>query len=201
MGIGRAIHSIVILEEIIMTLRASRLLSLAMGAVCLAALPAAAATLTITLDDVTVGECGTVWVESECSLWFAETTADDYTPGFCMFVADANNFGRSGIYIWPGRLVVDLSGVTGLETVEVDIVETHFAGSTRARLYRESSQVYYAPSFQEGAQTLILDNVGQNADLLAISAHEAYVFEIRLIGDGIVPDQDVSFGTIKALYR
>jgi hypothetical protein len=61
--------------------------------------------------------------------------------------------------------------------------------------------VYYAPSFQEDAQTLVLDNVGQDADLLAISAHEAYVWEIRLIGSGIVADEEVSFGTIKAQYR
>jgi len=52
--------------------------------------------------------------------------------------------------------------------------------------------VSYAPSFPEDAQTLVLDNVGHDADLSAIPAHEAYVFEIRLIGQtradtGITP--------------
>lgn len=162
--------------------------------------PAAATTITVTLDDVTQSNCDTPWMESGCALWFTETTAEDLTSGFCLVLPDANNFGLEGVYLWPGRLVLDLSGVLGLQTVEVDIYETHFAGSTRARLYREGSQVYYAPSFQEDAQTLVLDNVGQNADQLVISAHEAYVWEIRLIGPSIVSDSATSFGLIKSRY-
>lgn len=174
---------------------------LTLTALCLVVGTASSATITLTLDDVTVDTCDTIWQEAGCPHWFTATTDADYTPGFCFVVADANNFGFEGVYLWPGRLVLDLSGVQGLETVEVDILETHFAGSTRARLYREGSQVYYAPSFQEDSQTLVLDNVGQNADQLAISAHEAYVWEIRLIGSSLVAEGDLSFGTIKALYR
>lgn len=177
-----------------------RSLILLVLAVVLGAGTSPAETITITLDDVVVGSCDEIWQEAGLPLWFTETTAEDYTPGFCLFVADANNFGLEGIYIWPGRLVVDLSGVQGLESVEVDIYETHFAGSTRARLYHEGSQIYYAPSYQEDQQTLTLLN-GGDADLLAISAHEAYVWEIRLIGETLVPTATCSFDGVKAIYR
>lgn len=159
-----------------------------------------AETITITLDDVVVASCEEVWQEAGLPLWFTETLAEDYTPGYCLFVADANNFGLEGVYIWPGRLVLDLSGVQGIESVEVDIHETHFAGSTRARLYHEGSQIYYAPSYQEDQQTLTLLN-GGDADLFAISAHEAYVWEIRLIGQTLVPNGTYSFDAVKAIYR
>ncbi len=110
--------------------------------------PALAETITITLDDVTVSACEEIWHEAGLPLWFTETTADDYTPGFCLFVADANNFGLEGIYLWPGRLALDLSGLQGLESVEVDIYETHFAGSTRARLYHDGSPHRFTFEFE-----------------------------------------------------
>lgn len=161
--------------------------------------PTMAGTFTITLDNVTVSACEEVWYEAGLPLWFTATTDDDYTPGFCFFVADANNFDREGIYVYPGRLALDLRGIEGLESVEVDIYETHFAGSTRARLYRDGVEIDYAPSYQEDAQTLTLLN--QDADTFVISAQESYVWEIRLIGADILPNEVASFSTLKATYR
>ena len=181
------------------TRQGGRALALVLTAICCFSAPAFAETITITLDDVSVGSCWETWFEGGCPLWFTETTDGDLTPGFCLYVADANNFGLEGVYIWPGSLALDLSGIEGLLSVEVDIFETHFAGSTRARMFNEGVQRYIISSYQEGHQTL--DMPGYNADFFVISAHEAYVWEIRLIGDNLVTNESASFGWVKSLYR
>jgi len=165
------------------------------------AAPALAETVTLTLDDVPEVVCDTPFGDGECTLWFASTTDEDLTPGFCLFVEDANSFGQSGVYLWPSRLVVDLSGVHGVESVEVDIHETHFAGSTRAFLYGADGVIGSMNSFMEDGQTLAIEAGGAVPTSFAVSAHEAYVWEIRLVGPTITPAAATSFTEIKALYR
>jgi hypothetical protein len=167
----------------------------------LLALPAAAATITLTLDEVPEVECDADFTDGECTLRFTTTTGEDLTPGFCLFVEDANNFGQQGVYLWPARLVLDLSNVEGIESVEVDVYETHFAGSTRAFLYGEDGTIDSMVSFTEDDQTLGLDAGGAVPTTFAVSAHEAYVWEIRLIGAGVAPTSSRSFSAVKALYR
>jgi len=165
------------------------------------AAPAPAGVLTLTLDDVPEVACDAPFLESECIAHFTATTGEDLTPGFCLFIEDANNFGQQGVYLWPSRLVVDLSNVEGVESVEVDVWETHFGGSTRAFLYDTEGVLDSMFSTMEDLQTLTVDAGGAVPTTLAVSAHEAYVFEIRLIGADITPVTGVSFGAIKALYR
>lgn len=164
-------------------------------------LEAKAETLTLTLDDVTVGDCGVAWLEHGCSMQYETTTSEDRTAGYCLVISDANNFGKQGVYLYPARLALDLSGIRGLERVEVDVYETHFAGSTRAFLYRDGTGVASTQSIMEDDQTLVLELSGQDVDRFVVSAHESYVWEIRLIGASIVPTAAPSLSAIKALYR
>ena len=159
------------------------------------------ATITITLDNVTTSICETEWTEAQCHMWFSETTSEDLTFPYCLVNPSASIEGETGVYIWPARLVVDLSNMTGVQAIEVDVYETHFAGSTRAFLYSEGTPVNSHWSFQEDLQTLSLDAGGNNVDQFAISAHESYVLEIRIIGSELVPVQQYLFETVKALYR
>jgi hypothetical protein len=167
----------------------------------LVASPCFADTITLTLDDVAVDSCGPTWYEAGVELWFAETTPDDLTPGYCLVIGHIEQGANEGVYIFPARLVVDLSGLSGLETVEVDVYETHFAGSTRAFLYHEGTQVDYAQSTQELTHTLVLSTGGGAVDSFAVSAHESAVWEVRLSGSGLTPTTLRSFGSVKATYR
>jgi hypothetical protein len=167
----------------------------------LAAVPCIADTITLTLDDVTVDTCGPTWNEAGVELWFEETTPEDMTPGYCVIVANITQGANEGVYILPARLVVDLTGLDGLETVEVDVYEAHFAGSTRAFLYYQGGQLDYAQSTQELNQTLVLSTGGGDVDRFAVSAHESAVWEVRLSGTGLTPTKAMSFGSVKATYR
>jgi hypothetical protein len=56
-------------------------------------------------------------------------------------------------------------------------------------------------SYTEDNQTLTVDAGGQVPTSLAVSAHESYVWEIRLIGAEVAPTSSVSFSAVKAMYR
>ena len=167
----------------------------------LIAAPCLADTITLTLDNVTVGTCGPTWFEAGVGVWFGPTTPEDLTPGHCLVLPNVTQGSYEGVYIYPARLIVDLTGLDGLETVEVDVYETHFAGSTRAFLYNQGSLVDYAESTQELTHTLVLSTGGGDVDLFAVSAHESAVWEVRLSGAGLTPAEAVSFGSVKAMYR
>jgi hypothetical protein len=166
-----------------------------------AARSAEAATITVTLDDVTETAPLAVWTEAGLNLWFCETTAADLTPGWCLVLPHVELDPYQGVYIFPARLNVDLGGVQGLLSVEVDVYETHFAGSTRAFLYRDGATVAQAQSWTTLTQTLVLPTGGEPVDRLAVSAHESAVWEIRLIGDELTPAARATLGAVKALFR
>jgi hypothetical protein len=158
--------------------------------------PALAGTKTMTLDDVTVGACEEIWHEAGVPLWFAETTADDPTPGYCVFVADANDHGLEGVHLGPARLVFDVSDVEGLDHIYMDIyVES---GHVSARMMREGNQVYYHGSPGMEHQTLYLPCLG--GDTVIITADASYVWEIRLSGENLTPTEPTSFGGLKVKY-
>ena len=170
---------------------------------CSLALTAAAhaAVITLTLDAVPEVACDSPFLEAECTLHFTSTVTGDATPGYCLFIEDANNFGKEGVYLWPARLVVDLTNLEGVERVEVDIFETHFAGSTRAFLYGPDGQIDTMTSFMEDDQTLVVEAGSAVPTSFAVSAHEAYVWEIRLVGASIADAESLSFSVLKAIYR
>ena len=101
----------------------------------------------------------------------------------------------------PARLVVDVSTIVGIETIEVDYQEASDPGRTRVFLYEEGVAVVEEWSLGMGLATFVLDATGHVVDHLAISGWEAAVWEIRLIGATLVDNEQTSFSALKAVYR
>ena len=160
--------------------------------------PALADEIVLTLNAVGVSECDTPWNESSCELWFTETIEGDYgyPPGFCLPSPQPD-----GVYIMPARLVVDVSAIEGIETIEVDYQEASDPGRTRVFLYEEGTAFVEEWSQGMGQATFVLDATGHVVDQLAISGWEAAVWEIRLIGATLVDNEQTSFSALKAVYR
>jgi hypothetical protein len=163
----------------------------------LAAGPALSETMTITLDDVTTDTCEEVWYEIGIPLWFTETADNDQDPGICTFHPDANTTGLEGVQLGPARLVVDVSNVVGLDIVQMDI--TIISGTTTARMFNDGSVVYTHGLSTPGDHIFYLPCLG--GDTVKISAHNSFVWEIRLIGDDLVPNEAASFGAVKSIFR
>ncbi len=166
-----------------------------------AAGPSEALTITITLDDVTVDTPQTLWHEAGVALWFGDTTSEDLTPGWCLVMPHIELGAHQGVYIYPARLHVDLAGVIGLTDIEVDVYEAHDAGSTRAFLYHDETVVDSVQSWTSLTQTLHLQPGHDPVDRLAISGHESAVWEIRLIGDQLLPAACTTLSRVKRLFR
>ena len=186
--------------------RLAKICFLAVSALCV--LSAAAATITLDLETVPSTACDVEWVEAGIPLWFGSTTPEDFywslvpSPTCNVINASLSNGGRTGPYYGPARLIADLSGVGGIQTIEIDLYEAHDPGSTRAFVYDAGgSSLESAFSFADQNQTLTLTPGGAHVETLAISAQESAVWEIRLIGDGLVGTGLTTFGAIKSIYR
>jgi len=161
--------------------------------------PALADEIVLTLDAVGVSACDTPWNESSCALWFTETIDGDYghPPGYCLPSPQPE-----GVYIMPARLVVDVSTIEGIESIEVDYQEASDPGRTRVFLYDGDGTAFVEEWSQGmGLATFMLDATGHVVDQLAISGWEAAVWEIRLIGAILVDNEQTSFSALKAVYR
>jgi len=101
----------------------------------------------------------------------------------------------------PARLVVDVSTIEGIETIEVDYQEASDPGRTRVFLYEEGIAFVEEWSTGMGLATFVLDATGHVVDQLAISGWEAAVWEIRLIGTTLVDNEQTSFSALKTVYR
>ncbi len=165
-----------------------------------AVVPVCAETCTIDLSlSPNPPQCGVPWLQENCSLSFVNTTAEDYTgAGYCI-VTWVDVSAGTGPYVMGGRLELDLAAIDGVTSVEIDIYEAHMAGSTRAFLYSGGIQIGNASSASTLGQTLVL-SAAPGASKLAVSAHEAGVWAIRLIGDTLVDGREPTWGFIKALY-
>ena len=164
----------------------------------LIASPALADEIILTLDAVGVGTCDTPWNENFCTLWFTETIEGDYgyPPSYCLPSPQP-----AGVFIMPARLVVDVSNIQGIDSIEVDYQEASDPGRTRVFLYEEGVAFVEEWSQGMGLATFVLDATGHVVDQLAISGWEAAVWEIRLIGETLVDNEQTSFSTLKAVYR
>lgn len=165
-----------------------------------AVVPVCAETCTIDLSlSPNPPQCGVPWLQENCSLSFVNTTAEDYTgAGYCI-VTWVDVSAGTGPYVMGGRLELDLAAIDGVTSVEIDIYEAHMAGSTRAFLYTGATPSGSASSTTTLAQTITL-SAPPEADRLAISAQEAGIWTIRLIGNTLVENQDSTWGRIKAMY-
>jgi hypothetical protein len=98
-------------------------------------------------------------------------------------------------------LYVDLSGVQGIESIQVDIGEGTEIGATRVMAYLGDLYIQQATSTSIGYHTITLPLEFLPFDTLVISGWETAVTGIRLVGATLVDNQDIDFGSVKALYR
>ena len=164
------------------------------------AVPALAETITIDLSQSpNPPVCDVDWQQGNCMLCYVSTTAEDAVgAGYCI-VTWVDVSAGTGTYVMGGRIEVDLTNIEGITSVEIDVYEAHMAGSTRAFLYTGATPSGSASSTTTLAQTITL-SAPPEADRLAISAQEAGIWTIRLIGNTLVENQDSTWGRIKAMY-
>jgi len=160
-----------------------------------------AETMTMTLEGVTANTCDTVWMEGSCALRVIDTTIGDYTPpGNCVFFPQSE-----GIALMGARLEIDVSGVRGVEVVEVDLREVSGDSRTRVFVFEEGAANYFnfAMSWYHDEptdQTIPLFTAGFSLAKIAISGHEALIQEVRLVGKVLVDLEDPSWGMLKAAW-
>jgi hypothetical protein len=164
----------------------------------LGVLPALAATRVLTMDGLTDLECDAPWTEANLTLEIVDTTADDHTAGVCIVFDNVN-----GPLLYGARLVVDLSTVSGVETVEVHYQQEPCAepgGCTRAYLYNDGEIVFTHLGGTDDGDVITTLTAGGPVDTIAVSAIGAIVKEIRIIGDDLIPAAAQRWSVVKSLY-
>ena len=145
--------------------------------------------------------CGVEWIEGPCVLWFEAITAEDYQPVQPPQLVCFPFLSGSTLILFPARLYVNLTGVEGIESIQVDLQEGAEWNVTRVMAYLGDTYVKEVNSSSMGSQTVILPVTTGTFDTLVISGWETAVLEIRLIGTNLVDVEGLSLGTVKALYR
>jgi hypothetical protein len=167
----------------------------------LVATPAHGTTLAMTLDGVEVQACDTAWTEGSCVLKIVETTGADFSaPGSCTFSAQTEGIELSG-----ARLEIDVSALTGIDLVEVDLQEASGSAHTRIFAHAEGEDGYFnfVQSFWNGGstdQTLMMDVTGYELGRIVISGHESLITEVRLEGHNLVGLPGTSWGLLKGRW-
>lgn len=169
--------------------------------ICLMAGSALADEVVLNFSTMPGIDCGVEWYEGPCTLWFEAITAEDYQPVqppqlICWPVLSGPT-----LILMPARLYVDLTGVDGIESIQVDLQEGVEAAATRVMQYLDDIYVDGVTSTSVGTQTATLTLMVGAYDTLVISAWESAIFEIRLTGTNLVGAEGLSLGTLKALYR
>lgn len=148
-------------------------------AACFFSLVSTAQTITLNLDNVPEGiQCGEVWTEQNLNLQFMETTVDDCYEGSCVFGNDGGEF-----WLYPSRLLIDVSGLANVEMVEVDVRDNCGVDCTRTFLIDgDGTNVDSAMnSTLWESETLVVENTeGVALTLLAVSSCEGIIDQIRI---------------------
>jgi hypothetical protein len=179
------------------------LLSVLAAGLLLAAAPASAAVsvLVLTLDDTTIPGgvmCGDTWVEAGVTLSFVPTTAEDCSEGNCFFGLDP-----TGVWLYPCRLNVDLSGICGVVSAEVDVTDYCGVACTRAFFYEGATTVDSdSNTIVNAPETLLLSAGTATVDRMAVSSCEGLCTEIRITYDASASGtESATWGSVKVLYR
>ncbi len=143
----------------------------------LAVLPPFEEVVTISLDNVTVTDCGETWTESGIELSFVNTTDEDCAEGYCSF-----GLAETEVWLYPARLSLNFYDTYWAFTeMEVDIVDNCGLNCTCAFLYKGSNQIdKVCNSISWEKETLKLSSHGHLIDRAAVSSCEGSVQEIRL---------------------
>ena len=160
--------------------------------------PAWAAQRTLTLDDPPASACDEPWMEGNCEITLVNTTWEDcMTPGNCWFSSTTY---PGGLY-FPYRMLVDLTGLTGIERVEVEVYDGWEDGCVIARLYANGSLQDVVVSQNHGTwETLILNVAALPVTQFVISGWDGAVREIRILGDWLTPVDETAWSSVKSLY-
>ncbi len=164
---------------------ARRLLSLMLVAILVGAGSAVSEEIYyLWFDDENTYLCDDPFVESGLDAWLAETTDDDCSgAGFCDF-----GWSEGVIYMHPVRLVVDLSTVGAVDSVEVWSWVTE-PDNLRVFLYQGDTIIeQVASDWYDGDLTLYGN--GQEYDYLVISACDAEFYEAYLYASEAVDVED-----------
>ena len=167
----------------------------------LAAAPVLADQVALDLSTMPGTQCGVEWTEGPCVLWFEAVTADDYQPVWPPQLICFPFLYEGDLILFPARLCVNLDGVDGIESIQVDIHEGAEIGATRVMAYLGDTYVSEVNSTSMAVQTVTLPFTAGTFDTLVISGWETAVTGIRLIGATLVGNETQSLGVVKAMYR
>ena len=162
-------------------------------AVVLAAGPAVADVITLTFDNVP-GDvvCEEVWYEQEIAMSFVPAAANECGTGSCFFGVETGE-----VWLYPSSLAVDLSNVTGIVSIEIDFFDGCPGSCENAYLFSGGMIVDEDHDFSP----MTVNAMGNEVDLLRINGCEDLFTEIRIIGDELVANEELSWGRLKSGYR
>jgi hypothetical protein len=169
--------------------------------ICLLSVSALADEVVLDLSTMPGTTCGVEWIEGPCVLWFEAVTAEDYQPVYPPQLVCFPFLSGSTLILFPARLFVNLTGVEGIESIQVDLQEGTEIGATRVMAYLGDTYVKEVNSFSMGSQTVTLPVTAGTYDTLVISGWETAINEIRLVGTTLVDTEGLTLGAVKALYR
>jgi hypothetical protein len=158
---------------------------------------ASADVITLTFDDVDsqIG-CQETWWEQGVPMSFEPAADNECGTGSCNFGADD----PGKVWLWPSALAVDLSGITGITNIEVDIED--YCGGGCENLYLYAGAVIIDEDHDHEPTTMMTVRTGDAyVDLLRVNSCEAAVLEIRIYGETLVATDASSWGAVKSMYR
>jgi hypothetical protein len=152
--------------------------------------------ITITFDNVPAAiECDEVWYEADVAMWFTTAVAGECGEGSCFFGVDQPGV----VWLYPSTLALDLSNVSGIESIEMDYIDgCPHADCENAYLY---SGAVLVDEDHGDNNPMVVETSGTEVDLLRVNGCEDGFTEIRIIGENVVPNETMTWGAIKAIYR
>ena len=162
--------------------------------------PAAAATMTLTLDDVQIDTCDSPWEEEVCTLQVVDTAEGDQSPpGMCVWDQQPE-----GVQLLGARLEIDATSLGGVEEVEVDLQENSGSGHTKITLYDPLGNIIqFVSSSYTGSptdQSMPIFIPGSELGKIVISGSDALIQEVRLVGELRVGNDGNSWSALKTLW-
>ncbi|MCP4290265.1 MAG: hypothetical protein GY780_00345 [bacterium] len=154
---------------------------------------------TISLDNLPAVACDEVFLIEGIECYFTSTTAEDCDGGGnCEF--DVSYGTWPGMWLFPGRFVVDLGETYAINRVEVDIWDWCGVGCTAAFLYDNGANVGSGSNSVYGEDTITVVPSGNMASSFAVSSCEGQFFTIRIYSDTVATDES-EWDQVKSLYR
>jgi hypothetical protein len=125
--------------------------------------------------------CNDTWTESGVPQQLipippASTCSFDYSSG--------------DLWLFPARLTLDLSSISNISVIEIDLIDWCGVGCTTVELFETGTSVGTASnSTSNVAETIVYTNSAMDAiDAMTIESFENQMFEIRILTETICDD-------------